>query len=240
MHRIPITVIPIAAVLLACAAMTQSRNENWARCTGPNPDIGIDGCTAVIQSGHETPTDLARAFDWRGYALVKKGQYDRAIDDFDQAIKIDPNNASAFSNRGAAYEIKDQYDHAIENYDQAIKLNPNLAIAWNNRCGIRAAIGQLQQALADCNEALRLRPANAGTLDNRGFTYLKLKQLDSAIADYDAALVVAPKLARALYGRGLAKRMKGVAAGADVDIAAAKELDPDIVSKFERYRNLAD
>ena len=52
-------------------------------------------------------------------------QHDRAIQDFDQAIKLNPNYAIAFYNRGNAYRLKGQHDRAIQDLDQAIKLNPS-------------------------------------------------------------------------------------------------------------------
>ena len=46
--------------------------------------------------------------------MVKRGQYDNAIEDFNKAIALDPNYVSAYINRGAAYGKKGQYDNAIE------------------------------------------------------------------------------------------------------------------------------
>jgi tetratricopeptide (TPR) repeat protein len=46
--------------------------------------------------------NLALAFNDRGNAYANKGQYDRAIQDYDQAIKLDPNLALAINNRAAA------------------------------------------------------------------------------------------------------------------------------------------
>ena len=73
------------------------------------------------------------AFNNRGLAYARNGQLDRAIEDLDQAIRLDPNLAEAFNNRGTAYGGKGLYVHAIEDLDQAIRLNPNYAMAFNNR-----------------------------------------------------------------------------------------------------------
>jgi tetratricopeptide (TPR) repeat protein len=102
-------------------------------CPAPDPDLSISRCTAMIQSGHETQQNLARAFSSRGLAYARKGQYDRAIEDLDQAIRFDPNGAFAFRNRGTSYARKGQYDRAIEDLDQAIRLNPNDAVASSHR-----------------------------------------------------------------------------------------------------------
>ena len=59
------------------------------------------------------------AFVSRGIAYRKKKQYDLAIKDYDQAIRLNPNDSAAFNNRGIAYKKKKQYDRAIEDYDQA-------------------------------------------------------------------------------------------------------------------------
>ena len=47
-----------------------------------------------------------------GSKYAMKGQFDRAIADFDEAIRLDPKNADAFYNRGNAYAEQRQYDRA--------------------------------------------------------------------------------------------------------------------------------
>jgi Flp pilus assembly protein TadD len=95
-------------------------------------------------------------------------------------------------------------------------------------------VNRLQEAVADCNESLRLRPDDGNTLDSRGFAYLKWEKADLALADYDAALRADPRSDSSLYGRGMARQLKGDKAGADADIAAAKQISPDIAKEFER------
>jgi tetratricopeptide (TPR) repeat protein len=109
-----------------------------------DPDISISGCTAIIEGGQETrnnpilcsnlkcQSNLAVAFMNRGNAYEGKGQHDRALEDYDQAIRLSPNWPVAFTNRGNAYNRKGQYDRAVEDFDQAIRFNPNYAEAFSS------------------------------------------------------------------------------------------------------------
>src|SRR5580700_11195786 len=65
-----------------------AQTDDQQRCSAPDPDLSISGCTAMIQSGHETQQDLAKDFSNRGTAYGRKGQLDRAIEDFDLAIRL--------------------------------------------------------------------------------------------------------------------------------------------------------
>jgi tetratricopeptide (TPR) repeat protein len=73
---------------LSGAATAQTLDEQpWTASNASNPDLMIS-CTAVIKLGHETQQNLAVAFRKRGNAYYDKGQLDRAIQDFDEAIRL--------------------------------------------------------------------------------------------------------------------------------------------------------
>jgi len=243
--------------LAGASALAQTPQERgWCESEDAvTVDQRIDGCSAVIRAARDKGDKLAEAFNNRGVGYRLKGDYDRAVADYNQAIKLNAKFASAYNNRGVAYDKKGEYDRAILDYDQAIKLRPSaeghydraiddynqaiklkadFAAAFDNRCWARAVVGILKQALADCNEALRLMPNNAATLDSRGFVFLKMTNFDAAVSDYDAALRINPKLAFALYGRGLA-RLKNEDPSGAADIAAAKALQADIAEEYARY-----
>jgi tetratricopeptide (TPR) repeat protein len=99
----------------------------------------------------------------RGNAYARKGDYDRAIADYDEAIRLDPKYALGYNyyNRGNAYNRKGDYDRAIADYDQAIRLYPKHAKAYNNRGEAYEAKNDLDHAIADYDQALKLAPSLA-------------------------------------------------------------------------------
>ena len=82
------------------------------------------------------------------------GDLEGAIEDFDQAIEIDPRYFEAYINRGALY--CDQ----LHDYDRAIEINPLYPEAYTNRGNIRRSRGDLPGAITDFEKALEVAPAN--------------------------------------------------------------------------------
>jgi tetratricopeptide (TPR) repeat protein len=67
----------------------------------------------------------AAAYNERGLVWYEKKSLDRAIADFNQALKINPNLVDALINRGNALRRKGDLDHAIADFDEAIRIDPN-------------------------------------------------------------------------------------------------------------------
>jgi tetratricopeptide (TPR) repeat protein len=107
---------------------------------------------------NEKNLDSASAYSNRGDAYTSKGEYDLAIADFSQAIKLNPNDAYAYNNRGFAYAKKGDYDRALADCDQALKLNPNYANAYAARGLAYKGKKQINQAIQDFEKALALDP----------------------------------------------------------------------------------
>jgi tetratricopeptide (TPR) repeat protein len=62
-----------------------------------------------------------------------KGENDRAIANFNDAILLSPNYARAFVRRGQAYYNKGDYDRAIADLNEGIRLDPNYSVAFFGR-----------------------------------------------------------------------------------------------------------
>ena len=145
--------------------------------------------TEAIRLGGKDPS----TFRGRGLAYAAmKDESDNAIQDFNTALKLNPNYASVYYNRGTVYSDKGDIPRAIQDFDQAIRLDPADPTPWSLRCRNRALINQLQEAISDCNESLRLAPGDPYTLANRAFVYAKMNRREEAVMDYRKALTLNP------------------------------------------------
>ncbi len=154
----------------------------------------IAGCTAVIQQGHLAGRDLANAYYNRGLAHSLKLEYDPAIADLSQVVKLAPNDAEAFDQRGFDYFGKQDFDQALADFNRSISLDPKSFRAYQNRGAVYNAKGQWTQAAADFTQAIGLNPHVGQTYFSRAIAEDKLGQHDKAQADYDTAVKLDPSL----------------------------------------------
>ena len=138
----------LAAMMLLAAPAGAELSKEWRWCTGKDNasiDLVIRSCTSVIRSGREPAEHLATAFYNRATAHRIQGWYDRAIQDYDEAIRLDPEYALAYNDRGTAYSRKAQPRRAIQDYDKAIRLDPGMTFAYSNRGNAHSSRGELDQ-----------------------------------------------------------------------------------------------
>lgn len=187
----------------------------------------ISGCTTLIQSTH-------LFHYYRANAHAALSNWDKAIADYDAAIRLRPNFGEAFYGRGLAYFSLGRYEVAIRNFNAAMRLGLRNADVLNSLCWTRAvATTDLILALDECNESLKLMPS-ASTYDSRGFVYFRLRRYPEAIADYNQALALDATLSSSLYMRGKSRLRLGDAQGYS-DIEAARNRNSEIGAQYARY-----
>lgn len=147
----------------------------------------IQGCDAVILSTRETPQDHAVAFFNRGFAHKNRGQHDRAIEDYGQAIRLVPSMGLAFNGRGLAFALKGLHDRALLDFGEAVRLMPDADFAYSNRAAAAVKLGQLDAAIADYDAALRIDPKNASSLYRRGLARRQKGDVTGGDADIASA-----------------------------------------------------
>lgn len=118
-------------ILLLGSAMAcgQARELNAKKCASNEPEPSLQGCTALIESGREAPTNLAADYARRGASYSKLGQYGKAIADFSASLQRDAKNAHTLDLRGRAYQHTQQYDLALADLNAAVQLEPGSARA---------------------------------------------------------------------------------------------------------------
>jgi tetratricopeptide (TPR) repeat protein len=136
----------------------------------------------------------------RGNAYRGKGEYAKAIADYDASIKSDPKSAFSWQNRGACKQALGDLDGALADINEAIRLAPALPQPLVNRAVIWRARGDYDRAIADGSEAIRLAknpPPNIMTPPgsviisayiNRALSYEARGDYEHARADFTATL----------------------------------------------------
>jgi TonB family protein len=164
----------------------------------------------------------------RGDDYVGKGEYDRAILEYDEAIRLNPQDATAYYNRGFTYHYKNNQDRAFENYKTAIRLNSDLAQQSTMQCVLYnpTKTDNTNKAIEECSKTIDLASDFALAYYIRGKAYLNQEEPDRAIADYNKFIELNPKNALAYTSRGDAYWDKEDYDRAIADYNKAIDLDP--------------
>ena len=100
--------------------------------------------------------------------MQAKKDYDRAIADFDQAVRLAPDNAAAVNARGlTCVDAKGEFDTAIADFDSAIAIEPGNANYYDNRGNAWRDRGRFDRAVEDYDKAIALSPRFAFAFYNR-------------------------------------------------------------------------
>jgi lipoprotein NlpI len=139
----------------------------------------------VLGACNKAQAPSADTLNAHALASAEKGEYDKALEEYNQAIQLKPDFASAYKNRGVTYAQKGDYDRAIQDFDQALKLKPDMASAYNSRGLAHQTKGDFVKSVQDFDEAIKLRPDNATALKNRGRSEFFQGKFAEAAADLE-------------------------------------------------------
>jgi tetratricopeptide (TPR) repeat protein len=154
-------------------------------CYKDSGEAAISNCSRVITSGRYLGRKLAGLYSNRGLELQKTGQFDRALADYNEAIRLDPKYDSAINRRCYLRSIIGQLQLALADCNVALRLSPENAASLETRGITFLKLGYLEQSIADFNAALRINPNLAESLYGRGLA--KQKKGDSIGGDADVA-----------------------------------------------------
>ena len=166
----------------------------------------------------------------RGERSLREGDFDGAIADFDEAIRLRSGSALAHRHRGNAWSGKGDLARALADYEVAISLDPNNPALYRDRGGLWRRQGEPDRALVDLDQAVRLGFSDASAYNERGLVWYEKQRYERAIADFNQALRIEPNFASALVNRGNAFRSKGDLERAIADFDQAASLDPNITA----------
>ncbi len=150
----------------------------------------------------EDATKKAVEYHDRGLAFSEQGELELAIEEFSQAIALDPQYAEAYNGRGNAFFGTGDLGQALADFEQAIALDPQLASAYYNRGVAFQNMGELDRALSDYEQVLELDPTFAPAYHNRGAVRFYKGDPDGALADMTKAIELDPDFVDPYYNLG--------------------------------------
>jgi tetratricopeptide (TPR) repeat protein len=219
------TVCALFVLTLVGSLASTAHADDRALCANAADDkldASIAACGRLIKTGKLGAADLSVVFFtrgtrygtdyYRGNIYGEKGDFDHAIVDYTEAIRLNPAYAEAFFSRGNQHAAKGQteqfyidkgeaqrkgrmvayFDRAVADYDQAVRLKPSDADFYSYRGLAFGMKGDFARAIADYDEAIRLDPKSSNAFEDRGRVEMKKGDIDRSIADFEESLKLDP------------------------------------------------
>ncbi|MCL2253663.1 MAG: tetratricopeptide repeat protein [Lachnospiraceae bacterium] len=171
------------------------------------------------------------------YHLLKisesEAEINKALADFDMAIKYDSQNKYIYNSRGILYECIGDNEKAFSDYNKAIEFDPCFKLAYFNRANLYENIKNTEKALSDYNKAIELDPCFDKAYINRGLLFFKLVDMKKALSDYNKAIELDPNIAIAYNNRGVLFSDIENTEKALADYNKAIELNPNFAGAYK-------
>ncbi|MCG6206604.1 lysozyme inhibitor LprI family protein [Rhodopseudomonas sp. HC1] len=173
MQRFPATALLLAFAALICAPALATTPDaiddptiDPAPCLAAvNPDEAertITLCSGLIASKRTERDDRIKGLIARGSAFARTQQIDRALVDYDDALRLDPKQPDVLNARGEVWRLKGDRPKALADFSAALKLQPDHVGARTNHKALATELEQLgvQKAIDgkpsfDCRRARR-------------------------------------------------------------------------------------
>ena len=166
---------------------------------------------------------------------IKSKRYDDAINDCNDALKLDSTYIEAYFTIGIANTLKGDFDTAINTFKKALDLSKNHAKSWNHMGIAYEKKGDPDKAIESYKQAVEVEPLYAEAFYNMANAYKTKKEYDRAINNYKKATELDPFLAHAWLFMGYTYLDKKEYFSAIENFDKAFEVTPDLINEFGAY-----
>ena len=212
--------VVLAVFLVLCAqsgAAEKNAKDYWKQGTkdaaGKLYTDAINNFTRAIKvnKGEVGLEDAAKIFNERGMAYLQLKQYEKAVADFENAVRLDDVSGEFHYNLGQVAALEKRYRDADEHYSAAIALDPRNARYYAVRGMVALETGNYDRAVDDYTRVLVHDQTQGMAYYYRGLAYKNKDRSEDALRDFDRVLERYPKNADAFYQKAsIFSRMKKV------------------------------
>ena len=145
-----------AVFAFGTAAALATVDDPTLDCLSEDNNRRISGCSALINTPGLPDEQRSLAFGMRALAYSLLGMFDKALADYDEALKIRPDYPLALNNRAWAYYKLGRPSEGVQDVERALQLAPASPFALDTRAHIRQVLGEADAAFDDYDLAMRV------------------------------------------------------------------------------------
>jgi aldose 1-epimerase len=168
------------------------------------------------------------------------GDFQGALSDVEEALKLAPKEPAYRFARGFAYLKKGTLEKALADFDDVLRAEPKFAEAHRERGHLLLIKGEFDKAVGDLNEAVKLSPDDYAAVFYRGYAAAMKGDFDKALPDYDQAIKLEPNYAEAYFNRAVAHAAKNEMEKALADYKQVIALDPRTADGYKDWGRAED
>jgi len=212
--------------------LTRALNSSVSLASVPNANDSVPASStrAIRNSGNASAQSSAEFRFEAGKVYAVKSELKAALAEFDQAVKLDPQNGLIYFHRAMTKEKLGMVDGAIGDYTAVILLRTSLREAYFNRGTLYLNKKEYKAAVSDLNAAIAIDAKYEAAFYNRGLAYYNLEQLYAALGDFNNVIMLNPKNANGYLMRSYVYCSQGLTSAANRDQETAIQLG----ASFER------
>lgn len=167
----------------------------------------------------------AKAYGWRGNQYLKLGRYEEALADFNEALRLEPDQLLSRMNRARTYQALYHYEEALAEFTALIERNPADKQLYLLRALCLISQGNYKQAVADCTTVINKDAGHVEALMTRAMAEGLLRKYDIALEDATKAVEITPKVIYPYLTRAYLSLQMGQVDNALADVKKVYELD---------------
>lgn len=176
----------------------------------------------------------------RGVELAAEGKLDEAIEAYNSAIKLNPNNLNFYFNLGNALKAQNKLEEAVKAYNSGLEINPEHVNSLINLGIVYKAQGKLQDAVESYYAAIDIAPNDACAYNCLGTALKAQNKLDEAITAYNTAIHLNKKDPGFYVNLGIALRTQGKLEEALKAYHMAVQLDSRYANAVKKFEDSID
>ncbi|HCF87188.1 MAG TPA: hypothetical protein DEV72_18535 [Ktedonobacter sp.] len=154
-------------------------------------------------SKDDTPNRTLEQWLDMGQIYFNQWDFERALAAYEQAIRLDPNNAYAYHRKGHSLRRLNRLYEALSAYKQAIRLDPNNFEFYYGKGRVLEAMERYEEAVTAFDLAIRLDPNFSGQYNFKGVTLYHLKRYEEALAAFEQTIVLEPNYPNIYINKGI-------------------------------------